>query len=127
MSGVNDSLLGAFKPIYIDSGATISVSTENDDSLGTTPVQLTNLSVTSSAKVRRVRIKNASASNRLGIHFTAIDASSPSIDTVLDDGNGAHVVLLAGEVEYFTINGDVEVWLVGSAASTEYQVTWFEG
>jgi hypothetical protein len=127
MSGVNDSLLGAFKPIYIDSSGATSVSSDSSASLSTTPTQLTNASNTANAKIRRVRVKNASASNRLGVHFLEVDSATPTFDTVLDGGDPAHVVLLAGEVEYFTINANVEIWVVGSAASTEYQVTWFEG
>ena len=126
MSGLNDSLMGAFRPVYTNADGTVAVSTENADDLSTTAVQLTNFVNATNRKIRRLRVKNWSDSNRLGVHFVEIGASTPTIDTVLDDGNAAHLVLAPGEIEYLTINADVEVWVVGSAAGTEYQVTWFE-
>lgn len=120
-NSVNDHIKVAFGPIWVGS---VSSDTAND--LSTTATQLTNATSTRQASARRLRVKNFSSSNDLGIHFTEIDASTPSIDTVRDGGNPAHVILAAGEVEWFTIKANVEVWVVGSAASTEYQATWFE-
>jgi hypothetical protein len=85
--------------------------------LSTTPVKV-DLCTAGLGQMRRVKISNLTAStNRLAWTFVAAGAAAPSLSADPAAAT-AGAILGPGQVEYLVISGNVDLYVVGSAAST---------
>lgn len=90
--------------------------------LTTSAVKATLCAVTP-GQIRRVRVVNLTATtNRVGIGFVAKGAAAPTLSADPANAN-AGVVLGPLQEIYFSMNDSLDLYVIGSAASTAVQVT----
>lgn len=113
MPNVTDALGLTFGPL------THNMDTETG-SVGTTVTKVADPSTASDTHMRTVRICNTHATQSLAITVTDDGASTP---TMTADGSSTDgVIILAQTSEVVNIRNDHELWIVGEAASTTYNL-----
>lgn len=118
MAGINQSLdiIAGFVP----ANATVFGST----TLSTTPVKAT-LCTARMGRVRRVRIVNLTATtNRVSFTTVAEGAAAPTLSADPASAN-AGVILAPLQEIFLVLPSGIDLYVVGSAANTAYQVASF--
>jgi hypothetical protein len=87
--------------------------------LGTSPVK----AVIASGSVVRVKISNLSSSNRVAWTVVDAGAAAPTVSAAIDNA-AVGAILAPGQVEYIVLSGK-DLYVVGSAASSEICIVSF--
>ena len=114
MSGIDRLLQNAF------GGVDGHFSVTGSATLSTTPVKIS-LPNAKSQSVFRLKIVNASTANQLAYMIVDKDSATPSFaaDTTSTGGS----LVLAGTVEFLPLMSSKDLYVVGSAPSTLWQIT----
>jgi hypothetical protein len=89
---------------------------------GTTPLKIADSDgYQDSDAIRRIRILNGSSSNRLAYYVDDVGEDTPTFSADFDANAG--VIIQPDNIEFVNLVASKSIWIVASAASTEYCVS----
>lgn len=117
----NRALVTGIGPL---NGPTVYV---NSNALGTTPVRALQASADPKGLVRRCKLINLHATNNVAWAVVPRNATAPTI-TASATGTATDAVILtpAQLFEMINVEDNMDLYVVGSAASTVYQLSYVE-
>lgn len=117
--------IGVNKSNEIMAGVVSVAPTVDGSTTLTTSAVEVDLCTTALGQMRRVKISNlTAATNRLAWTLVAAGAAAPTVSADPASAS-AGAILGPGQVEYLVIPGDVDLYVIGSAASTVWCVVSF--